>query len=63
MRYEWTLQQLTGYINTWSSVRHYENKNGESPMPLLIGKLKGLWPEGERKIIDFPVFMRLFRVN
>ena len=63
MRYEWTLEQLTGYINTWSSVRHYENKNGESPMILLTEKLRAYWSGAERKAIDFPVFMRLFKIK
>ncbi|MEJ8801811.1 class I SAM-dependent methyltransferase [Pontibacter sp. H249] len=54
----WTRQQLIGYLSSWSSVQHYINKNGTSPLPELEKQLKVLWPDGNSLEVSFPVFMR-----
>lgn len=60
---QWTFQQFLGYIGTWSSVQHYKNRESADPVILLKEKLAPHWQESEMKSIDFPVFMRLFRIN
>ncbi|HYD21397.1 MAG TPA: class I SAM-dependent methyltransferase [Flavipsychrobacter sp.] len=62
MEYQWTLDQFLGYINTWSSVHHYRTRKQTEPVPLLRDGLSGYWAANETKAIDFPVFMRLFRI-
>lgn len=62
MRKQWNFRQFLGYINTWSSVGHYKRKENADPVILLEERLKAHWQPDEVKNIDFPVFMRLFRI-
>lgn len=58
---EWTLGELKGYLNSWSSVRHFIKKNGQNPVEMLISELSEFWPDEMVKKVYFPVFLRLFR--
>lgn len=31
-KYDWTLEQLTGYLQTWSASQHYIDRNNEDPI-------------------------------
>jgi len=55
----WTLDELAGYFDTWSSVDKFRHQHGFSPVGELTEKLRLFWPAGERKAVTFPVFMRL----
>jgi ubiquinone/menaquinone biosynthesis C-methylase UbiE len=63
MHYKWGLEQFLGYVGTWSSVQHYKDKENADPITILAAKLKHYWRDNEAKDIDFPVFMRLFRID
>jgi len=58
----WTLQHLTGYLESWSATQKYMKANHTNPVPPLIERIKSLWPEGETKSVSFPVFLRLGRL-
>lgn len=55
---EMTLDQLTGYIGTWSAVQHFIKANGYHPVDKLKEVLHERWKDGKRKI-TFPVFIRV----
>lgn len=57
---EMTLDQLTGYISTWSAVQHYIRKNGHSPIDKLYEDLKNVWRK-ESYLVTFPIFTRIGR--
>jgi len=59
IRLEWTLDHFIGYLTTWSSTQKYIQIKQTSPVPLLKEKLKSLWNTDEKKIINFPVFLKL----
>jgi SAM-dependent methyltransferase len=61
---QWSLAQLEGYLNTWSSVNRYIQKNGENPIPAFVGDLSssGVWNGFELKNLHFPLFVKLGRV-
>lgn len=63
MEKHWTLDELAGYLNSWSSVVKYSRERGENPVPGLIDQLRPLWPAGEALPVVFPVFMRLGYVD
>lgn len=63
MKHSWNKERFLGYIDTWSSVRHYKAKENANPVDILAKALEEHWPDGETKDIDFPVFMRLFRIS
>jgi ubiquinone/menaquinone biosynthesis C-methylase UbiE len=58
MTFEWTLEQLVGYINTWSAVRKFIDANHFNPVDKLREDIRPHWKE-ERKLIRFPLFLRL----
>jgi SAM-dependent methyltransferase len=60
-RYEWQWEEMVGYLNTWSAVRHYENKNHENPVDLVAGPLQKAWGNAGTKAVSFPVFVRAGR--
>lgn len=61
-RYEWTLEQLCHYLNTWSSVRKFEKANGYNPIEALFEQLKPRWGSLPTRLVTFPVFAQLGEV-
>lgn len=58
----WTFEQLTGYLDTWSAVQHYKKKNNdEDPVDLIREALKESWEKGEKQV-TFPLLLRIGRV-
>lgn len=60
--FQWTLEELQGYLTTWSSVQKYMNVHGMNPVEPLIGKIQPMW-EKERQVINFPLFLRCGRIR
>ncbi len=54
---EMTLDELTGYIGTWSAVQHYKKAKGYHPVDKLKHKLSEAWEEPACKV-TFPIFMK-----
>jgi len=59
MTYQWTFEQLIGYIGTWSAVKHYTKRKDESPLGLLQTNLKKIWGDDVTSPFTFPVFLRI----
>jgi hypothetical protein len=56
---QWSLDQLHGYINSWSSVQNYKDKNkGDNPVEQLIMDIAPIW-KTELQLITFPIFIRI----
>lgn len=55
----WTLDELTGYLNTWSAVQHYIKANGVNPVEEVRQKLQAIWREDEKKEVCFPTLLRI----
>jgi ubiquinone/menaquinone biosynthesis C-methylase UbiE len=60
---EWTFEQFTGYLTSWSATQKYIQKNQSDPLTELSSALKSHWKEGELRSVKFPVFMRLGRIE
>lgn len=53
----WSLERLTGYLNTWSAVKHYEKQVGRNPVELIKDDLeKSFGKSGE---LRFQILLRL----
>lgn len=51
MEYKWTVDDVLGYLSSWSAVQHYIRKNGQNPLDLIDSDLKRAWGDvGEREI-------------
>jgi ubiquinone/menaquinone biosynthesis C-methylase UbiE len=59
--FQWTLDDLRGYLSTWSSVRKFIQVNQSDPVEQVIRELRSLWGEGARTV-SFPLFMRMGKV-
>lgn len=61
LRFEWTPEELTGYINTWSALQKFVSANSFNPVSTLKEQIQPLWT-GEKMKINFPVYMRMGKV-
>ncbi len=63
MTAEWTLDQLMGYLGTWSATRAYREQRGEDPLPALQAQLLPLWPGNgaEALTVSWPLPIRIGR--
>ncbi|MBX2906343.1 MAG: class I SAM-dependent methyltransferase [Taibaiella sp.] len=57
-----TLEQLSGYLRTWSGVKHYERATGVDPVSLVEHELVAAWGDVPTKESKWPVHMRAGRV-
>lgn len=58
--YSWTVDQLLGYLSTWSAVQHFIRKNGHHPIDEgFVAQMKAVWPDGANRIVRFPIFARI----
>lgn len=56
--FEWTFEQLIGYLETWSATQHYKNKNLKNPIDIIYQDLKISWEKGDKKV-HFPLLLRM----
>ncbi|MCE3295477.1 MAG: Methyltransferase domain protein [Crocinitomicaceae bacterium] len=60
---DWTVEQLIAYIQTWSAVKHYAEKQGSDPVELIRDELKQAWGEDDHKKVSFPILLRVGKVD
>ena len=58
----WSFDQLVGYLETWSAVQHYKDKNGSNPLDIIRDELKQSWDKGDGKVV-FPLLLRMGNKN
>jgi SAM-dependent methyltransferase len=61
MSADWTLEQLLGYLGSWSAVQRYRAAEGRDPLPDLARQLATAWPAGSTVHLVWPVHLRLGR--
>jgi len=62
MEARWTLEQLTGYLATWSARQTYIEATGEDPLPAVRDTLAAVWGEPEREVpIHWPLALHVRR--
>lgn len=59
IRYKWNREQLLGYLNTWSAVKHYKDKHEMNPVDLILPEL----PEFDAVTITFPILLRIGKTH
>jgi ubiquinone/menaquinone biosynthesis C-methylase UbiE len=60
IEYKWSIEELEGYLNTWSGLKKFtaENKN---PVPELIKRIKPYW-KGTQMPVRFPLHLLLGKI-
>jgi ubiquinone/menaquinone biosynthesis C-methylase UbiE len=60
MEYQWSLEQLLGYMNTWSAALHYQKRTGKSMIDeFLRNKLDAVATRDQVLTIRFPIHIRI----
>lgn len=56
MEISWSLEQLLGYLRTWSAVQRYEQQNGVDPLRQLQPKLRQAWGDAKQpRFVRWPL--------
>jgi len=59
MQTDWKLEQLLGYLQTWSATQRYIREHGDDPTDLIKRRLAELWgPAETRYTIRWPLTLR-----
>ena len=62
MPFEWTLDELEGYLNTWSALQKFITQHNYNPVDELIEQIRPFWQRERMKIV-FPVYMRMGQIE
>ena len=59
MQKQWNLNELLGYLRSWSSTQRYMQYKGYDPVKTLAVRLKRYWGDaGNKKTISWPLFIK-----
>jgi ubiquinone/menaquinone biosynthesis C-methylase UbiE len=58
MEYYWTIEDVEGYLNTWSALQKFIATNNYNPVPDVIQQIIPYW-KNERMKIRFPLHIRI----
>ena len=58
---DWDLDQVIGYLASWSAVQRYKDRTGDDPLPALGPRLAALWPRSGALRLRWPIHLRLGR--
>lgn len=61
MTASWTRDELFGYITTWSATARFVAAGGADRLEAVRGELAAIWPDGERRIVRWPLTIKLAR--
>jgi SAM-dependent methyltransferase len=59
MQYTWTIEEMAGYLGTWSAVQHFIRRNESDPVQLILPDLKANWGDERTVSVNFPLFFRV----
>jgi SAM-dependent methyltransferase len=61
---EWDLDQLTGFLDSWSAVRRYVEMQGRHPLGEIWPEISSAWGEPKRRrAFTWPLFMRVGKME
>jgi len=60
--YNWTIDELEGYLNTWSAVQKFITKTNFNPVHNLVERIRPYW-RPEKMKISFPVHLLMGRIE
>lgn len=60
---QWTLDQLVGYLSTWSALQAFIEKNSSNPLEFLYPELKKAWSNQSIRTVRWEIAMRVGAVH
>jgi SAM-dependent methyltransferase len=58
---DWDLEEVMGYLATWSAVQRFKDALGRDPLPELRPQLAALWPCVGTRRLRWPIHLRIGR--
>ncbi|EMY76140.1 methyltransferase domain protein [Leptospira weilii serovar Ranarum str. ICFT] len=62
MKEEWTVDQVLGYLRTWSSVQKYIQKNESDPVLQVEPDIRKFWGAAATRSVEWPLFFKIGRL-
>jgi ubiquinone/menaquinone biosynthesis C-methylase UbiE len=63
MVHQWDLNQVLGYLGSWSATQRYQKRTGIDPLDLIRGALATAWGDpGKTRDVTWPLHLRVGRV-
>jgi SAM-dependent methyltransferase len=59
----WSLEELLGYLGTWSATQRYLDATGRDPREIVARRLTQAWGDDAERLITWPLTVRVGRVN
>jgi SAM-dependent methyltransferase len=59
LEYEWSLEHLVGYLNTWSAVKKFSRQKGTDPVGAIQEDLHQHWGPAKTRRCRFPLLLRV----
>ncbi len=59
MEVDWTPEQFTGFLSSWSALQHLIKAKGTDPLPGFHQEILKIWPAGEVRKVSFPLLLRV----
>lgn len=63
MKYDWTFDQMIGYLRSWSAVQHYITKFQSDPVELIQDELISCWPGTKTIPVSMKIINKIGRKN
>jgi SAM-dependent methyltransferase len=63
MNAQWRLDDLVGYLGTWSSVQKFIERNGADPLNEVQDDLRDAWGGQATQRVEWPLYLRVGRVG
>ena len=57
----WTVDDMLGYLRTWSACQRYRREHGDDPVGLIEDELRTEWGK-EQQTVRWPLMMRVARL-
>ena len=55
----WSIEQLLGYMNSWSAVQRYRADAGQDPLALIREELQRAWGGEQNRIVSWPLTLKV----
>lgn len=63
LSFDWKLQQVLGYVSSWSATARYRKALGQDPLPQLAESLETRWPGEGTALILMPIVLLAARLS
>lgn len=64
MTVNWNLQQVLGYVSTWSAVQYYRKQHDDDPVSNLASRLEKSWGNSSQQYtINWPISLHVGRIK